>query len=404
MSGRLSLWLRLLIAVAGIGILSGLSSGAFLLALEWATTTREQHRWLIALLPLAGLLIGVAYWRWGRDVEAGVNRVLEEVHEPRAVIPGRMTPMIFVATTLTHLCGGSAGREGVAVQMGASLGDQLVRVFRFPPAARSLCLMAGISGGFAAIFGTPWAGALFALEVLAIGALRWQGAAVCLVAAHVGHQVCLALPIAHTHYDIGGLPTAAPMPVVWTAIFGVACGLLARAFVLATHGVTALAQRCAPWPPLRLVVGGCVVAVAVWLLGTTRHIGLGIPLIQESFTTVLPLTDLLLKLALTAITIGVGFKGGEVTPLFCVGALLGSSCAGWMPLPTALLAGLGFVAVFAGAANAPLACMVMAVELFGVGVAPWAALACACAWVVSGHRGIYSAQRIAVAKPLHRRA
>jgi H+/Cl- antiporter ClcA len=396
---RLSSWSRVLAAAACIGVLCGLSSGAFLLALDWATRARETHRWLIALLPAAGLLSGLAYWRWGRRVEAGNNLVLDEIHAPTATIPLRMAPMVFLATVATHLCGGSAGREGVAVQMGASLGDQLAGPLRLDATGRRLCLLAGISGGFAAIFGTPWAAVVFALEVLAIGALRWEGAVVCVVAAVVGDRVCLALPVVHATYAIGELPPPGAGALGWTAAVGCACGLVARLFAMSLHGVAAAARRAIAWPPLRPALGGALVALAVWALGTTRHIGLGLPLIAESFTVAEPWRDCVLKLALTVATIGLGFKGGEVTPLFCIGATLGSALSLVVPLPLGLLAGLGFVAVFAAAANAPLACTVMAMELFGPGVGAWAGLACACAWICSGHTGIYGAQRIGGGKP-----
>lgn len=400
--GRMLPVLRLLVVAACIGVLCGLSSGAFLLALDWATRVREAHPWIIALLPLAGLAIALFYWRWGRAVEDGNCLVIDQVHAPTATIPLRMAPMVFLATVATHLFGGSAGREGVAVQMGASLGDQVVKPFRLDANGRRLCLMAGISGGFAAIFGTPWAGAVFALEVLAIGALRWDGAAVCIVAAWIGDQVCVAMPIVHTHYAVGVIPALDVRGLLWTVAVGCCCGLVARGFTISLHGVSALAKRTVAWPPLRLVIGGALVAAAVWLLGSTRHIGLGIPLIEASFVAAQPWYEWLLKLGLTALTIGVGFKGGEVTPLFCIGATLGSALSVVVPLPVGLLAGLGFAAVFAAAANTPLACTVLAMELFGPGIGAWAALACACAWVCSGHSGIYGAQRIAIGKPLSR--
>lgn len=396
---RVMMWLRLCLAAVIIGIGCGLSSAGFLIALEWATQWREAHQWIIWMLPVIGLAIGVLYWRWGKAVESGNNLVIDEVHAPTGTIPVRMAPMVFLTSVMTHVGGGSAGREGVALQMGAALADQLVKPLRLDAGGRRLCLMAGMSGGFAAIFGTPWAGVIFAMEVLAIGALRWEGIVVCTIAALIGDRVCISLPVMHAHYDVGMMPTFSGMALLWTALVGCLCGVVARAFVLSMHGVSTVAKRALVWAPWRLVVGGALVAIAVWLLGTTRYIGLGIPMIQDSLVTPSLWYDWPIKLALTAVTIGVGFKGGEVTPLFCIGAAFGSALSVVIPLPVGLLAGLGFAAVFAAAANAPLACTVLAMELFGTGIGAWAALACTCAWVCCGHRGIYGAQRIAVSKP-----
>jgi len=396
---RMMMWLRLGVAALIIGVACGLSSAGFLIALAWVTQWREAHRWIIWCLPVIGLASGVVYWRWGKTVETGNNRVIDEVHGPSGTIPVRMAPMVFLASVMTHLGGGSAGREGVALQMGAALADQLVKPLRLDAHGRRLCLMAGISGGFAAIFGTPWAGVIFAMEILAIGAMRWHGLVVCAIAALVGDRVCVSLPVLHAHYDVGVIPAWSGMALLWTALAGCLCGVVARGFVLSVQGVESMAKRTFAWAPGRLVVGGAVVAVAVWLLGTTRYIGLGIPMIQDSLMTPSLWYDWPIKMALTAVTIGVGFKGGEVTPLFCIGAAFGSALSVVVPLPVGMLAGLGFAAVFAAAANAPLACTVMAMELFGPGIGAWAALACTCAWVCSGHRGIYGAQRIAVSKP-----
>jgi H+/Cl- antiporter ClcA len=397
---RVMLWLRLGLAAGIIGVACGLSSAGFLIALEWATQWREAHSWIIWLLPVIGLASGVLYWRWGKGVEAGNNLVIDEVHVPTGTIPVRMAPMVFLASVMTHVGGGSAGREGVALQMGAALADQLVKPLRLGAGGRRLCLMAGISGGFAAIFGAPWAGVIFAMEVLAIGTMRWEGAIVCAIAALIGDRVCILLPVMHAQYDVGILPAFSAMALLWTALAGCLCGVVARAFVLSLHGVSTAAKHTLAWAPWRLVVGGALVAIAVWFLGTTRYIGLGIPMIQEAMATPSLWYDWPIKLTLTAITIGVGFKGGEVTPLFCIGAAFGSALSVVVPLPVGLLAGLGFAAVFAASANAPLACTVMAMELFGLGIGAWAALACTCAWICSGHRGIYGAQRIATAKPL----
>ena len=382
-----------------VGVLAGISSAAFLLSLDAATAWRESHPWIIWFLPLGGLLIGLVYLRWGASVEGGNNLVLDEIHDPKKRLPLRMAPLILVSTVATHLFGGSAGREGTAVQMGASLADQLTRWLHLERHDRRILLMAGISGGFAAVFGTPLAGMVFGLEVLAIGALRFEALFPCLVAAVVGDRVTVALGVQHTVYTVA--PVGA---VTWAGggsalLVGLACGLTALAFAQVTRGISGFAKMRIPWMPLRLVVGGLLVVAGVLALGfSTRYLGLGIPVMVESFTHPLPAWDFALKFLFTVITLGFGFKGGEVTPLFCIGAALGSAAAAVLPLPVDVLAGIGFVAVFAGAANTPLACIFMACELFGVHLGVYAALACIASYLVSGHAGIYKSQQIAQAK------
>lgn len=372
-------------------MVAGLSSGLFLWALEHATNLHVRHPWLIWLLPWAGLLSGWVYWRWGQDSEAGNNLILREIREPRAPIPLLMAPLVLAGTLLTHLFGGSAGREGTAVQMAGGLSDLVSRPLRLTPADRRILLRAAIAGGFAAVFGTPLAGTLFALEVVASKGSRWAALFPALGAAVLADQVVRRLPVHHTHYDTGPLDGG---PGAWIAClaFGLVAGLVARAFASATRSVGGFCRRHVAWPPLRPFLGGLVVAILAALVGT-RWLGLGIPGIVASFSAAGSLLEPLGKLVFTALTVGSGFKGGEVTPLFHIGSTLGSALAPLLHMEVGTLAAVGFVAVFAGATNTPLACTMMAIELFGPGIAPLAGLACAMAWVTSGRRGIYPGAR-----------
>ena len=391
--------LRWALIAALVGILGGTASAVLLVSLNWATATREAHKWLIALLPLAGLLVGCLYRYLGTTVEAGNNLVLDEVHDPRRTLPFRMTPLILLGTFLTHLFGGSAGREGTAIQTGASLADQLARPFRMTPRERRILLMAGISAGFASVFGTPVAGAVFGMEVLAIGSVSYDAIAPCFIAAFVGDLTTHAWHVHHTVYAVTGTPPARALGLLWAALAGICFGLVAMAFARSTHAVGAFFKRRVAWSPLRPFLGGVLVALGVFALGTTRYIGLGIPTILAAFgTRHAPYDphayDWIGKFAFTVVTLGAGFKGGEVTPLFFIGATLGNALSYLLPLPSSLLAGMGFVAVFAGAANTPIASTLMAVELFGADGGSYAAVACVFSYLFSGHAGIYGSQRI----------
>jgi H+/Cl- antiporter ClcA len=387
--------LRWLLLAALVGTLAGTASAGFLVALDWVTRWREAHAWALALLPVGGLLVGLAYHYFGNRVVKGNNLILDEIHTPSEVIPLRLVPLVLGGTLVTHLFGGSAGREGTAVQMGGALADQLSRWL--PRRERRLLLIAGMSAGFAAVFGTPLAGAVFGLEVFLLGSVRYEAILPSFVAAVVADTVTRAWGVGHTQYpELAALPlTAAGLGA--TLLAGALFGLAARAFAGLTHAISRLFGLLT-YPPLRPVVGGVLVAGAMWALGTMRYAGLGVPVIVEAFQHRLAAQDFILKLGLTALTLGAGFKGGEVTPLFFMGAALGSALAGVLPLPVALLAGMGFVGVFAGAANTPLACLLMGLELFGSRAGVYLGLACVVAYLFSGHHGIYSSQVVGQAK------
>jgi H+/Cl- antiporter ClcA len=391
--------LRWVLLSAIVGGLAGTASAGFLVALDFVTNWRELHPWVIALLPVGGLLVGLLYHYWGKSVEGGNNLLLDEINRPAQLVSLRMVPLVLVGTLLTHLFGGSAGREGTAVQMGGALADQLSRWPRLiRRRERRLLLLAGLSAGFASVFGTPLAGAVFGLEVVLLGRLRYDALLPAFLAAAAADYVTRAWGVGHTAYPLLAVPALAPLPLLSAAAAGVAFGLAGRLFAGATHVVSDFYKRTIAWPPLRPVVGGAVVALLIWAAGTTRYSGLGVPTIVQAFQEPLPVYVFALKILLTALTLGAAFKGGEVTPLFFVGATLGNALALVLPLPMPLLAGLGFAAVFAGAANTPLACTLLAMELFGHECGLYAGLACVVSYLFSGHRGIYGAQVVGQAK------
>lgn len=383
-------WLVLAIFVA---VLAGSASAFFLFSLDAATSLRTANRWLIGLLPVAGFSVGWLYLRFGQHVEAGNNLLIDEIHDPKKVIPLRMAPLVLGGTFVSHLFGASVGREGTAVQMGGALADQLTHVFRLKHEDRRIILMAGISAGFASVFGTPLAGAIFALEVLAIGRLRYDALLPCMVAAIVADQVGLLWGVHHTHYAIAFVPKISAWGLAAMVIAGAIFGLTGKLFADATHRLSAWMKQQLSYAPLRPLLGGCVIALAVWLLGAERYIGLGIPTIVDAFQQPLAPYDFAAKMVFTIASLGTGFKGGEVTPLFYIGATLGNALAPLLNMPFSLLAGVGFVAVLAGAANTPIASTLMAMELFGAEVGIFAAIACVVSYLFSGHTGIYRAQR-----------
>ncbi len=388
-----------------IGILSGTAAAVFLIALEWATQTRNDNKYLIWALPLAGLAIGVIYHYFGNASARGHNLILEEIHNPKKILPIQMAPFVLGGTVLTHLFGGSAGREGTAVQMGASLSDQLARFFKIEMDERKCLLMAGAGAGFGAAIGTPWAGAAFGMEVIQIGKIKWSAWLECLVASFVAYYTSVFLQAPHSQFPKIHIDSFEIQAWLWIALAGIVFGLAARAFSFVTHGIEKLNSRFIKYPPLRPFIAGLVLVILYYLEGTYRYVGLGIPVINDAFQTQ-PLLetswkDPAFKTFFTALTVGSGFKGGEFVPLVFIGATLGSALTLVLPVSLKTLVAVGFAAVFAGAANAPIACSLMAIEIFGMDIAPYAAIGCFMSYFCSGHKGIYTSQ--VVHTPKHKR-
>ncbi|MDX6181807.1 voltage-gated chloride channel family protein [Flavobacterium sp. Fl-77] len=381
-----------------IGILSGSASAFFLISLEWVTQFRIQHDWIIWLLPIGGLLVGLSYHYWGASVVKGNNLLLEEYEKPQKVIPFRMAPLVLLGTLITHLFGGSAGREGTAVQMGGAIADQFTKLFNLNNSERKILIILGISAGFASVFGTPLAGAIFALEVLYFSKINLKSMLLSFLVAYAAYFTVEFWHIKHTHYHIPEVPEITFTNLLYTVIIGVLSGLAALLFSRTTHFWGSLFSKKIKYPPFRPFVGGIVLAIAIAGFGFSKFSGLGVPVIVASFSSPNPWYDFLLKILFTGFTLGAGFKGGEVTPLFFVGATLGSALSLIIPLPIALLAGMGFVAVFSGATHTPIACTIMGLELFGIQPGIFIAIACTIAYFSSGSVGIYKSQIVKGAK------
>ena len=380
-----------------IGVLSGLLSAAFIEALNWATDTRDTNDWLVLTLPLAGLLVGCSYHYLGRGLERGSNLIIDQIHSHSEWIPLRLTPLIFGASVVSHVAGGSTGREGAALQLAAGVTDPISKRLGLNPADRSLMLIAAIAGGFGSVFGIPVAGAVFALEVQRVGRVRYEALVPAFVASFVGDAVVRGLGVSHTHYP--AMPKIAwSVSMAWKVIlFGVIGGLIAMLFVHLTRFIKDTLKKYVAWYPARPVIGGVVLAILILSFGWRDYSGLSIPLALEAMNgSVAGLWGS--KLLLTSITIGSGFVGGEFIPLFVIGALAGASYAHIIGANVVVFAIIGSITVLAGATNTPLACTIIGIELFGGQGLIFFALACAAAYATSGHTGIYHAQPVSAHK------
>ena len=406
-AGRGLKWLLILLPMAA---LVGSACALFLWSLDVVTQLRWQYTWLLFLLPVAGVAIGFVYHWIGRSVEGGNNLLLDQIHTPGGGVPRRMAPLILFGTVVTHLFGGSAGREGTAIQMGGSIASGCGRLAHLKPTETRILLMAGVAAGFGAVFGTPLAGAVFALEVLMIGSVKYEALLPCFIAAVVADWTCQAWNIHHTSYHIAFAGNSI-FTLNWllfgkVIIAAAAFGLTSAFFSESSHRLNSFFKTFCPYAPIRPAIGGALVIGLVYLVGTRDYLGLGVNTpdftgvsIVHFFTqTTIHPWAWWLKIVFTVLTLSCGFKGGEVTPLFFIGAALGNVLAGLLNAPTDLFAALGFVAVFAGATNTPLACTIMGFELFGATYGVYIAAACFLAYVFSGHSGIYLSQRIAIPK------
>ncbi len=352
-------WLGVLVPVA---MAVGSACAFFLWSLDRMTRTRFEHPWLLYLLPLAGLGVGLLYHHYGRSAEGGNNLIMDQIHQPGGGVPRRMAPLILFGTLVTHLFGGSAGREGTAVQMGGSIASAFCRALGLSAEKVRVVLMAGIAAGFGAVFGTPLAGAVFALEVLMIGRMQYEALLPCLIAAVAGDWTCHAWGVGHVHYHLrflatGDSPAAFfhldPWLLLKIIIASAAFGLASTAFAEVSHRLGWLFKRIS-YAPLRPALGGVLVIALFFLAGTGDYLGLGVTSPDPRAVTIVSFFQSreihywswLWKFIFTAVTLSSGFKGGEVTPLFFIGAALGNALAGIMGAPPDLFAALGFVAIF----------------------------------------------------------
>lgn len=393
-----TLWVfgRWVVISVAVGLSAGFVGVAFHFTLEWCTETRQANPWLLYFLPLAGLLITWLYRRFGEG-DRGTNMVLSAVRS-NAKIKAVTAPLIFAGTALTHLFGGSAGREGAALQLGGSIATQLGRAFRLDEKDRHVIVMCGTSAAFAALFGTPVTAAIFSLEVVSVGLMYYSAIVPCTLSALVGAMLARWWGIAPTAFSLEGIPALGPVSLVQTGAVGLLCALVSILFCLAMHKSGVLFKRFLPNVYLRVAAGGCLLVALTLLLGTRAYNGAGMDIIAGAMAGHALPWDFLCKLLFTAITLGAGYKGGEIVPVFFTGATFGCVAGGLVGLNPSFGAGLGMVAVFCGVTNCPVTSMVLSVELFGSqGLVLFAAATAVC-YMLSGYGGLYGEQKIVYSK------
>ena len=386
-------FVRWLIFGAVTGIVCGLIGAAFHLSIDWVTSTRQANNWLIFLLPFAGLLIVFIYHLAGLRQDPGTNLVISSI-QSKEHIPIKMAPLIFLSTLITHFFGGSAGREGAALQIGGSVGEALGRFFRLKDTDINIIVICGMSAVFASLFGTPIAATVFSMEVITVGVIHYSAFVPCIVSAAISygilHQFGIVLP-AYPQIDASLFSVSLFLKVILLAMV---CGLVSIFFCIMLHGAGHIYKKLISNDYLRIFTGGCLVALLTCLVGTNAYNGQGTDIILLALTGVCPFFAFFWKTLFTALTLGAGFKGGEIVPALFVGATLGNAVAPFLGLDPTFGAAIGMIAFFCSVVNCPLASVILSVELFGHQCALLFCIACAVSYVFSGYYGLYSSQKI----------
>ena len=386
-------WLLIALVTGAVG---GAVGSMFHVSVQWAAELRSQYPWLLYLLPAGGILVAAMY-RLSRMQNENTNAIIDSIHFGDDV-PLLLVPCIYFATVMTHLFGGSAGREGAALQIGGSLGCYIGRLVHLDQKDMRIATLCGMSAVFAALFGTPLTATIFALEVISVGVFYYSALVPCTVAAVTAFGVSTAAGIAPTRFAVA---VAALQPDMLLRVTGLAiiCSIMSILFCVTMHGTEHAFVRHIPNDYLRIVLGGAAVVGLTLLVGTTDYNGAGMEIISAAIEQGKAAPEaFLLKLIFTAVTIGCGFKGGEVVPTFFIGATLGCAAGPLLGIPAGFAAALGLVCVFCGAVNCPIASIVLSVELFGTSALIYFALACGIAYMLSGYFGLYSSQKILYSK------
>lgn len=380
-----------------IGIVTGLLGSAFGHGVIWASDYFKENRWTLCLLPVAGLLIVWIYHVFKQDRSRGTNTVIESIYTESDISIG-MVPSVFLGTILTHFCGGSSGREGAAIQMGGSIGDQIGKLMRLDDKDKKIAIMCGMSGAFAALFGTPMAAAIFSMEVISIGVMYYAALVPCIFSSFIGAAIAKKLLLKPEAFLIGPVPEFDLRMAFIVIILGALCAVVSLIFCIMLHGTAHAYEKYFPTPGKRVVVGGVLVILLTFLVGSFDYNGSGMGLIEACFEGEVRYEAFLWKILFTAVTLEAGFKGGEIVPTLCIGATFGCSFALLSGQPCGLMAACGMLALFAGVTNCPITSLLIGFELFGYEAMPYFMIVIAVSFTLSGYYSLYSSQKFVYSK------
>lgn len=379
------------------GVVVGSIGVVFYRLMALVTHLREVHTWLIFLLPVGGLAIVAAYRLMRDEKDTGTNLVLSAIHSGDH-IPFRMAPLIFISTVITHFFGGSAGREGAALQLGGSLGNSIGRVLRLDEKDKNIMIMCGMSAAFSALFGTPMAAAIFSMEVVSVGIMHYSALVPCVIASLVAHGIAYESGIAPEAFVISEIPAFNVRTAIIISILAILCALVSVLFCVMLHRTEQLYKKLFRNPYIRVFAGGCFVIVLTLLVGNQNYNGAGMDMVEHYFEGNVRPEAFLMKMIFTALTIGAGFKGGEIVPSFFTGAAFGCLFGNITGFSPSLCTAIGMTGVFCGVTNCPITSLLISFELFGYDAMPYYLLSVAFSYMLSGYVGLYRSQKIMYSK------
>ncbi len=380
-----------------VGTIVGLCGSAFYFGMSYVTSLRTAHSWLIFLLPVGGLVIVGLYHLFHDEKDTGTNLVISAIHSGDE-LPFRMAPLIFVSTLITHLFGGSAGREGAALQMGGSIGNALGRLFRFDEKDKHVMIMCGMSAAFSALFGTPMAAAIFPMEMVSVGVMYYIALVPCVISSLVAHGIAVSFGVSNELFLIGEIPAFGILSSVKISVLAILCALVSILFCVILHQTEYLYKKLFKNPYLRVFAGGCLVVLLTCLVGSQSYNGTGINIIENCINGTVRPEAFLLKMIFTALTLGAGYKGGEIVPSFFTGAAFGCLFGNLLGFSPTLCTAVGMTSVFCGVTNSPITSLLISFELFGYDGMPYFLLATAFSYMLSGYFGLYRSQKIVYSK------
>lgn len=392
---------RIAVRLVVFSILAGMVIGAvgvaFYICMSFVTLMRQAHPWLILLLPMGGIYIVGAYHILHDEKDTGTNLVLSAIQSGDH-LPFRMAPLIFMSTVITHFFGGSAGREGAALQLGGSLGNSLGRLLKLNENDKKIMIMCGMSAAFSALFSTPMAAAIFSMEVVSVGIMQYSALVPCTVAAFVAYGIAYKSGVMPEKFEIGKIPAFDIKTAVIISILAILCAFVSVLFCITLHQTEHLYKKLFQNPYIRIFVGGCIVTVITLIMGEQTYNGAGMNIIEEFFEGKVIPEAFLLKMIFTALTIGAGFKGGEIVPSFFAGAAFGSLFGAITGFSPTLCTAIGMTSIFCGVTNCPITSLLISFELFGYDGMPYYLLSVAFSYMLSGYFGLYSSQKIMYSK------
>lgn len=380
-----------------IGVVCGIVGMSFYYAVEKATIFQGKFSWLLYLLPLAGVMIVFLYHVCGIKNPKGTDLIIESIRSSEK-IPVVMAPLIFVGTVLTHLCGGSAGREGAALQIGGSVGAFIGRRLHLNEKDMNVIIMCGMSAVFSALFGTPLTATIFSMEVVSVGVIYYVAFFPCIISSVVAYSIARSAGFYGEKYTIPVMDVMSPEVIIKVAVLAALCAVVSTIFVVCMHKTAKLYKHKIENQYIRIITGGLLIIMVTTIIGTRDYNGAGMNIIEHAFYDQVNLESFLLKIIFTAVTLGAGYKGGEIVPSFFIGAAFGNVIGNILNINSGFGAAIGLVSVFCGVVNCPITAIMLSVELFGSGNILLFAIACAISYVLSGYYSLYHSQKIVYSK------